>query len=656
MRNLQSVESMLVIPEKSMVGSQSMVGIKPIVSAVAVAMFSMGVAQVQAGGLPTCVSISDSQIVTHRVTGNCTVTSGGAIDVIGAEAIKVNTSNETSTSVTNAGRITGTTGIYVEDTSSGYTTTVNNTGTIVGSAYSVNRAVGGFTQNVSISNNTGGQIVGGIKATNLLNEGSVTLKSNVDLSDIRNSGGSASAVLSGHFSGESGSTLRIAIVSPSDYSHLEATSANVTGSTLDVDVKASSGIANGQAFYVVRAPNMTSSFTEVTDNSAMFNFTQRLVKDQVSDVGEGLYIDSVRVLSAFDASGKNAGSVLDSGASGLDDVVSALGMLATEQEVSDAVTQTLPLFTGGMSQATSNALHGSSRVIQARQEGQYGHSSGDALIDDKHAWVKPFGSWANQDDRKGVSGYEADTYGIVLGVDAEVSDTNRLGMAFAYANSNVDSNSSIAPQSADVNSYQLVVYGSQSLSESTDINFQADIGMHDNEGLRQITFMNTTAKSDYTSWSAHVGAGLSHTYALSEQTTLTPSVRGDYTRIRDESYTETGAGALNLNVNSNVSEELILGLNGKLVHVFTNQLSFAGNLGVGYDVMNDNTSITSAFAGAPSASFVTQGLDSSPWLLRGGVGIVNKVTETLEISANYDFETRKRFDNQTASVKLRWVF
>jgi outer membrane autotransporter protein len=207
-----------------------------------------------------------------------------------------------------------------------------------------------------------------------------------------------------------------------------------------------------------------------------------------------------------------------------------------------------------------------------------------------------------------------------------------------------------------VSSYQLVVYGSHSLSESTDINFQADIGMHDNEGSRHIAFMNTTAKSDYTSWSAHVGAGLSHTYMLSEQTTLTPSVRGDYTRIRDGSYTETGAGALNLNVNNNVSEELILGLNGKLVHAVSDQSSISANVGVGYDVLDQGASITSSFAGAPSASFVTQGLDSSPWLMRGGFGVAHKVSETVELSANYAFEAREDFDNQTASVKLRWMF
>lgn len=309
-----------------------------------------------------------------------------------------------------------------------------------------------------------------------------------------------------------------------------------------------------------------------------------------------------------------------------------------------------------MSQATGSTLHGMNRIIQSRQEGQHGRSSGDEFFGDKHAWFKPFGSWANQGDRKGVSGYDANTYGMVFGADAEISDSNRLGVAFAYARSNVDGNSSIARQTADVDSYQLVVYGSHNISDATDVNFQADIGRHNNEGVRNIALTSSVAKADYNSWSGHVGAGLAHTYSLSDKTSLTPSVRADYTLVRDESYRETGAGVLNLNVNRNTTEELVLGVDGKLAHVLNAKATFTANLGIGYDVINEQASITAAFAGAPTASFVTKGLESSPWLVRGGLGVVGKASETVEISARYDVEARKDFDNQTASVKVRWAF
>ena len=632
---------------------------KPLVSAVAIAVLGLGTNQAFALAPATCGTVSDAQTVTHTVSSSCTVTSAGSIDVTSGNAIYVSSSSENSTFITNDGTISGDTAIYVQDTSTIYGTDITNNGTIIGSSYAVNRNTSAGPQNIYIENNDGANLVGGIVATRINNYGTVTLKSNVDINDIDESGDAASAILNGSYIGESGSTLRIAIVSTAgegSYSFLQASVVDLDNANLDVDVKSTSGLADGDIFHIVRSQSFygDTEFAQVSDNSAMFDFVQSY--QLTSSVDDGIYITAERVLSAYQASGKDAGNVLDSGAEGLDEVVTALGQLETEQEVADAVDQTLPLLEGGANHAMGNALKGGNQVVQSVIEGQTGHSSGDMAFTDQHAWVKPFGSWAEQDDINGVSGYDASTYGIVLGSDARLSDKQRLGVAFGYSNSNVDSNSAVAGQSADVNSYQFIVYGSHSLNETTDINFQADIGHHNTEGTRQSALMSTTASSDYNSWSAHFGAGLSREYTLSEKTKLTPTVRFDYTAIRDESYTETGAGALNLSVDSNTTEELVLGLGGKLTHEVSDAATLTAKLGVGYDVMDQKDSITAAFAGAPSATFVTEGLDSSPWLVNAGVGIVNQVSDSVEFSANYAIDARDDFTNQTASVKVRWMF
>jgi hypothetical protein len=38
------------------------------------------------------------------------------------------------------------------------------------------------------------------------------------------------------------------------------------------------------------------------------------------------------------------------------------------------------------------------------------------------------------------------------------------------------------------------------------------------------------------------------------------------------------------------------------------------------------------------------------------VGIVNQVSDSVEFSANYAVDARDDFTNQTASVKVRWMF
>lgn len=634
--------------------------LKPLVGATAAALLAMAAGQAQA--VPCATTISGAETTTQVVCSTLTVTSGGTIDVAAASGVTVSSGDEGSTSVINQGRITGSpTGVYVQDSTSSYTTTVTNSGTIAGTTLAIDRV--SSTHSVSVTNQADAQLVGGVNAYSLRNDGIVTLKSNVDLADIRNTGGVATAQVSSWYSGESGSTLRIAIASPESYSYLSAPSTTQNGGTLDVDVKANSGILNGNEFYVVRASSSHSGlFSEVTDNSALFNFTQRAVEG-TSTEGLGIYINAQRVLTAEQAArnrsnfvGVGAAQVLDSGASGLSSVVAALGALSTEQAVSDAITQTLPLLTGGSMMATKTALGDINGVVQTRMDSNQGLASGDGFLGDQYVWLKPFGSWADQADRNGVSGYKASTAGFVLGMDGTRSDQLRLGGALAYAKSNIDGNSAVAPQSNAVDVYQLMAYGSYTLDPRTDLNFQGDLGVSRNQGQRYIALTSATAASSYDSLSMHLGANVARSYPVSDKSTFTGALRADYTRIQDSAYTETGAGALNLAVQSRATDALVLGVDGKLTHALNPHTKLTANLGAGYDVLNEQTSITAAFAGSPSAAFTTSGLKPSPWLLRAGVGVVHHTASGVELSARYDAEYRESFLNQTASVKVRWMF
>lgn len=330
--------------------------------------------------------------------------------------------------------------------------------------------------------------------------------------------------------------------------------------------------------------------------------------------------------------------------------------LSTDQEISAAASQTLPLLTGGSMAAAGNALSGINKVIQARIESNRGLSAGDGFFGDKYVWVKPFGSWADQDDQNGVSGFESTTTGVAFGVDSAVNDKLRLGTAMAYAKADVDSNSNVAKQSADVDVFQLVGYGSYSLGNNSEVNFQVDVGQNSNKGRRSIAFTNSTATSEYTSYTAHAGAGLGRTYQLSAATSITPSIRADYTWIKDKAYQESGAGLLNLNVGSRDSEEFVLGLDSKISHQLSDNTSLSANLGVGYDTMAKRSSITATFAGAPGAAFTTYGLDAEPWSARAGVGLTHTTANGTEITLRYDAEHREAFLNQTASLKARWAF
>lgn len=556
-------------------------------------------------------------------------------------------------------------GAYIEN----FNGTLINSGTITGEGSLFGVSLLTYTGNGTgtVENLSTGVMNGAIWASG---EGGSLQFTNSGLIDLSNAHSAYQSYIGGDFTQTASGTLRIAASGSNagNYSQL-AVSGNATiAGRIDVNVSDVNTLAVGATLAnVVTAGNLSGNFTSVTDNSAMFNFQSQATE------GTGGHIDLkvIKALTATQAANDNSNSpalgaagvidhLVDNGTSNSDmqTVITELGKLETSQQVSNAVSQLLPLMTAGVGQTISGALHSSNRIVQSRQEGQLGRSSGDLALSDRKLWFKPFGSWAEQENHNGASGYDASTFGFVLGADAEVKAQNRLGLAFAYSRSDVDSKSTVARQSATVDTYQLVAYGSHSLNDAMDLSFQADVGLHDTQGDRQIDFggINRIARSDYSSWSAHVGTGLARSYALSAKTTLTPSIRADYTVIHDDGYTETGADALNLIVDGNRTEELVLSLEGKLTHNLSDRTTLLASLGGGYDFMNEQSSITSAFAGSSSAAFTTKGIDPSPWLARGGLGLTTKLNNGVELSARYDVEIREGFTNQTASLKARWMF
>jgi len=489
--------------------------------------------------------------------------------------------------------------------------------------------------------------------------------------------GSVDAIQAANYHQAANAKLRLGVAAMDNYARLNmmgtATFAKDTG--LDVNVVGSPSLTMGGTLSsVISAGTLDASSFTMTDNSALYDFTYdidgNVVNLKIIADGSGGEPDDESgngVLRSVNSQGftpgRGAARVLDtfvnSGTTGndIENVTTALGKLSTQKQVSDAVAETLPLLVEGTTRLASNTLRGTNRVIQSRQASTRGLSSGDEFLVDKAVWIKPVGSWTRQQSHNGVSGYDADSYGFVGGIDGEVTPFSRLGLAMSYMNTDVDGNDTASGNSADIDAYQLIAYGSHDLAqfEGVELSWQADVGMNKNDGKRHISFMNRTATADYDSYTAHIGAGIAKKFQLSEHSLVMPSLRADYDYIRDESYSEKGAGALNLDVDSVNAEEFILMAQLEANHQMNDTTTLSTTLGVGYDVINDDTSLTASYAGG-GAAFTTEGLDPSPWLARAGFGATVSLNDMTELTASYDLEGREDFLNQTASVKMRWRF
>ena len=327
--------------------------------------------------------------------------------------------------------------------------------------------------------------------------------------------------VSGSFNQSASGTLRITAegAGEDDHSWIQISgTANISGKAF-VDVEEVNTLAVGQTMEnVLLANQLNGNFAEVNDNSALFNFVSVATEGSNGridfEITKGMTaLESV--ITSGNPTGEGGAEVLDEiieeGTSdpGMQKVIDALGRLGSEQQVSDAVSQTLPLITGNSAIASSSTLSGIRRVIQARIEAHKGISYGDSHVAaDNELWIKPFGSRVDQDDRDGVSGFEGRTSGLVFGVDGMRSEETRLGISFAYAQANIDGNSTAAPNSAEVDIYQLLGYGTHDLGEGRELSFQAGVGQNKTKGERDILFLNETAKANYNSLSATAGIGL----------------------------------------------------------------------------------------------------------------------------------------------------
>ena len=102
--------------------------------------------------------------------------------------------------------------------------------------------------------------------------------------------------------------------------------------------------------------------------------------------------------------------------------------------------------------------------------------------------------------------------------------------------------------------------------------------------------------------------------------------------------------------------QLVLGGDVRFNHQLSHAPPLSVNAGLGYDFNAKTASVTAVFAGAPGASFVTNGIRPDPWILKAGVGLVHTTQSGTEITSRLDVDKRSGFHNATASVNARWSF
>ncbi len=336
----------------------------------------------------------------------------------------------------------------------------------------------------------------------------------------------------------------------------------------------------------------------------------------------------------------------------------------TAQQVNNDLEATLPTVDGGnmvaaidMTDATLDISD--ERLASVRNDNETGMAAGD-MSNGMGAWIKGFGQHASQNDRNDVKGYDANTWGGALGLDtANALDHGLVGIDFAYGRSDVNSRNANSTDT-NIDSYQATLYGTKDIGQNMFVNGSVAYAWDRNTTVRHnvggVTGLDANGKYNANQWAARLATGRDFVW---EGMTLTPSVVGDYLNFHPQSYTETGAGGADLNVNYGNFNQLDLG--GSLKAGWTFKDANGGvtkpdlHVGYRYNVLNDNVQATSSFT-AGGGAFTTNGLTPGRSIFDAGADIKFVATTNWNLSASYDFEAKSGYTSHSGVVRAGYKF
>lgn len=580
-----------------------------------------------------------------------------------AEAYGINAGYVYDASVINDGNITVTASAGADDGSAdaygiyayslGYGGTIINNGNIVATAnadearaYSlyVDDGSSGLVQNNGLLD--GGFV---LYDTSLANAGTIVLRdSDYDYYD---------GYVGNDYVQEAGGTLELELIGSGSYGRLyaEGVADFTAGNSVVLRIEADNQLEDGDEFYdVIYASSGLLTGDDglsVVDYNVFWEFAATVDSNSLDLVAS--YVPAAQALGDYNMSSSFAAFIDGVLADGLEgeypELAEALNNATTAEEAAQVLQQIAPTLSGGAGQATVVATAGVSDAVGWRL-GDVGASSGDGFSNGNW-WIKPFISLAEQDDVDSVNGYDVDSSGFVLGVDGEASDNLRLGVAVGSANSEADGSGS----NLDISSVQFVAYGKYAFSDRTSLDVQAAYGNNSYESSRRVTIVNDVAVADFDGTQFSLDADLSHTIKVSESTTFVPSAGVKFVQVDLDGYSETGAGVFNLDVADAEEDVLLLTLEGGLEHRLSKNSGLLASLGVAFDTSADAASVGAALSGNPP-SYTVNGIEPEELTITGGVGYRYVTGKDLEISANYDLESRSDFTASTFSLKFKMPF
>jgi outer membrane autotransporter protein len=339
----------------------------------------------------------------------------------------------------------------------------------------------------------------------------------------------------------------------------------------------------------------------------------------------------------------------------MSDVIAELAQITSDEELAAAVAQFVPVLIGRSVDQANLSLSGLSTLVMNRMDTH--RAMTEDASHDQNFWIRGFGTSGQQDDDSDYPGYDSESYGFVIGYDMAVGGAWNVGAAFGYAQPELELDESVLQHEIDSDAYQGALYGYWESESETFVDLMGVYGVNQNDSSRMIAFGDIlrTAEADYDTTYWRLSGAVGHDFPLSDSVTLTPIASIAYTYVEDDSYTESGADDLNLNVESVDAESLITALDLRLAFEVMENGFLTAHVGGGYDSMTDDIVVGSTFVGGGDP-WRTAGPEPEETMLRAGAGAEFSVSDAIDVHVNYEYENRDTWENNLVTATMRWTF
>ncbi|WP_431285007.1 autotransporter domain-containing protein [Humitalea sp. 24SJ18S-53] len=261
------------------------------------------------------------------------------------------------------------------------------------------------------------------------------------------------------------------------------------------------------------------------------------------------------------------------------------------------------------------------------------------------AWMNGFGYAGSQNTEGSVTGYKDQIIGTMIGYDMALGPNTRAGVSIGRARSTIDGNAFDSRTVFD--SYVATAYVGHERG-AWFVNGALSVGWNDYTSSRQMSFpgvyraaQGSYGGQDYTAY------GTTGYNFVANGVRLTPLASLQYTRVDIDAYNETGAGDLNLNVQSRSYDFLESGLGGRAAYPFVRSgITFVPELHARWlhQFSNPTMTQTASFGAVGSSSFVVPGQRTSDNTFNVGAGLTllscNCTTRAWSLEAVYDYFRR----------------